>query len=281
MEVQSFPSPRMGLRCGFTLIELLVVIAIIAVLVAILFPVFASARRKAYQAACLSNLRQIGTAITMYIQDYDETEIPWLVDTGLPRNSSARRDRDAWVFLIQPYLKNGAPQRLDNLMPGQNIPPSGIFTCQAFNATKLIQSINAPDCEGPGTVPTNELPPRQYLAHYGISIGYPEYGTGSQQDPYFHLFGTDPVNSKVTGNLAQVNRPAETVFISDAAIYIGNSTNWGILNFWGCEAARAHENGGNHIFLDGHAKYLAGNSQRYLQQDSNGQWFAKYYNFDR
>jgi prepilin-type N-terminal cleavage/methylation domain-containing protein/prepilin-type processing-associated H-X9-DG protein len=60
------PSP------GFTLIELLVVIAVIAILAAILFPVFTQARDKARQAACFSNLRQIGSALTMYFQDYDE-----------------------------------------------------------------------------------------------------------------------------------------------------------------------------------------------------------------
>ena len=59
-------------RTGFTLIELLVVIAIIAILAAILFPVFARAREKARQTSCLSNLKQLGLAVMMYAQDYDE-----------------------------------------------------------------------------------------------------------------------------------------------------------------------------------------------------------------
>src|SRR5262249_52584525 len=59
-------------KAAFTLIELLVVIAVIAVIAAILFPVFGAARDKARQAACLSNLKQIGAALYLYVQDYDE-----------------------------------------------------------------------------------------------------------------------------------------------------------------------------------------------------------------
>src|ERR1051325_2688168 len=77
---------------GFTLIELLVVIAIIALLAAILFPVFAQARDKARQPTCLSNMRQIGTAMLIYLQDYDEF---------YPTVHSG-----AYLVLIQPYVKN-------------------------------------------------------------------------------------------------------------------------------------------------------------------------------
>ena len=92
---------------GFTLIELLVVIAIIAILAAILFPVFAQARAKARQARCLSDTKQIGNAVMMYTQDYDETypvdNTTYLVN-GLPSDSSVVQS--SWVRHLYSYTKN-------------------------------------------------------------------------------------------------------------------------------------------------------------------------------
>ncbi len=82
-------------RTGFTLIELLVVVAIIAILSAILFPVFAQAREKARSVSCLSNVRQIGAAYMMYASDYDGF-LPLTLDS--PGSS--------WTDQCQPYLKN-------------------------------------------------------------------------------------------------------------------------------------------------------------------------------
>lgn len=122
-------------RHAFTLIELLVVIAIIAILAAILFPVFARARERARQTSCLSNLKQLGTATAMYIQDFDQ-RFPgfWWRESGL-------HSGELFPILLQPYIRNHQIFQCpsdnnrwdiwwwdgrDGGRPAQGLPPGGL-----------------------------------------------------------------------------------------------------------------------------------------------------------
>src|SRR5947209_18976018 len=91
-------------KAAFTLIELLVVIAIIAIIAAILFPVFAAARDKARQAACFSNLKQIGYALHMYLEDYHE-RIPPCLRAG-PRRLLDKRGSDRSLLAGEHYSRH-------------------------------------------------------------------------------------------------------------------------------------------------------------------------------
>src|SRR5438105_6999247 len=98
-------------RKGFTLIELLVVIAIIAILAAILFPVFAQAREQARRTSCLSNEKQVAISILMYAQDFDETLVPYRAASRNPFAADSRlgpnvKNVTFYNQLLNPYIKN-------------------------------------------------------------------------------------------------------------------------------------------------------------------------------
>jgi prepilin-type N-terminal cleavage/methylation domain-containing protein/prepilin-type processing-associated H-X9-DG protein len=135
MKIVATPStPRSSVhkKSAFTLIELLVVIAIIAILAAILFPVFAQAREKARAITCISNLKQIGTGTAMYIQDWDET-----YPLGYTWNSSGDQiwGGTMWTISLAPYIQKYGDAG-SNLINGQLVNgtasvyfcPDGIFT---------------------------------------------------------------------------------------------------------------------------------------------------------
>lgn len=168
---------------GFTLIELLVVIAIIAILAAILFPVFAQARAQARKISCLSNQKQLGLGCLMYSQDYDEVLVmgwngrtpPILRDDG-----SVYRTAVPWCTLIQPYVKN-----LDLLQCPDN-PWIADITNGGVNATAR----------------------KQIYSPYGYNYGY--LGDFKGADPSGNgNYLWAPISQ------AGINRPANIIMIAD------------------------------------------------------------------
>lgn len=112
-------------KSGFTLIELLVVIAIIAILAAILFPVFAQAREKARQITCVSNERQIGLGILQYEQDYDEDFPMMHYNDGDSAKCGGSGCEVRWENAVAPYIKNGQVYTYDGYYSGTG----GVWTC--------------------------------------------------------------------------------------------------------------------------------------------------------
>ncbi|HLK61558.1 MAG TPA: DUF1559 domain-containing protein [Chthonomonadaceae bacterium] len=195
---------RRGSNDGFTLIELLVVIAIIAILAAILFPVFAKAREKARQTSCLSNEKQLGLATYMYVQDYDEQFYPhrfncpgpganaicqqYVGNPDAAKFSGGSEERYYWIFLLQPYIKNYQ-----------------VFQCPSNPGAFTPTSGPAPVCSAPGCIGTA----------YG---GQNSYGHNDiYLSPAGAFAGANGQPSPVA--IAAVPRVASTIIISDATYY--------------------------------------------------------------
>jgi len=172
---------RRGRASAFTLIELLVVIAIIAILAAILFPVFAQAREEARKTSCLSNTKQLALGCIMYVQDYDETLVMgwnWTAPGELRDNGAVYRAWTSWTLAIQPYIKN-------------------------------LQVLNCPDNPGNGF----DLTAPNINAHEEIYSGY-----GYNYGYLGNFAGTDPSGLGYLWNpitLAGIARPAQEVMITD------------------------------------------------------------------
>ena len=282
-------------RNAFTLIELLVVIAIIAILAAILFPVFAQAREKARTISCLSNTKQIALAQIQYAQDYDEQIVPFMQNFSHPQNPPAYQAM--WTGLLQPYLKNGVNPSLSATDIGGpkvvSVNATGVFQCPSWNPTAFARGMDSADCDGngtPGSASTGVMPPTFALADYGIaynSVCEVANGCGASNNPVFAYPGAGPQQDSA-GNetgfttlaLAAIVEPARTANIGDGFTgVIPLANNWAIT--FGCESADIHTGGNNFCFLDGHGKYIKGNIQRYETRDADGAYYSTYLTYDR
>ncbi len=242
------------IKHGFTLIELLVVIAIIAILAAILFPVFAQAREKARQVVCLSNSKELATAMAMYTQDYDE-KVVLAIDWN---------DWSIWTDRIQPYMKSW-----------------DIMYCPSGGGNRLPISWNHPQFQWWANW--------RYFVQYGYNASYFNQSNGdcSNIQQNGNAFGP-PIT------LAAINQPSSTIMLAetgqdaepDIPDQLGTNIVYGpggwtdpdtcTYGDWGPFAPDTlwyslngstavtkmgffrprHNGGGNITFADGHSKYM-------------------------
>ena len=268
-------------RKAFTLIELLVVIAIIAILAAILFPVFAQAKMSAKRAADLSNNKQIGLGILMYANDYDDTECPMAQgDWTWPRYQYI-----TWKDCILPYIKNGGkpiPAGDTAYTNNQNF-DGGIFASPTWSQNWANDAeVGSEEANSYGDASTRF--PRAYSLNWTAGfneVGYP----GLVPWPQWWPWETVGTNHGGSGSMTAFNNPAGTMLvgptedpypnISPEKMCYGCSYNGQVQN--GCAdnnpqltEIRSEGNAAmNLVFFDGHAKMVNG----YLSL-SNDVWDA-------
>lgn len=271
-------------KSGFTLIELLVVIAIIAVLAAILFPVFAQAREQARKAACLSNQKQLANAALMYMDDWDgelfHHHEGWVLDDGtqlenLPAsvdgcvgggtgNSQAEKP---WIIFFQPYLKN----RSIGFCPSDTTSRSRLL------ATDLIQfngGIESTDQEPPadselGIAEREHRTIGSYLlnsifthkscryAMEGVLMGFASSAALSGlNNPNVILFSernSEAMNAADNQEYGSVGQDDYDTWAGEAALVQWGSGKYGNQ---GWIRYQRHNGGANYIYADGHVKWL-------------------------
>ncbi len=214
---------------AFTLIELLVVIAIIAILAAILFPVFAQARESARQTVCTSNVRQIGLDIQMYVQDYDENyPIFYAYNTFVPNTNtrawSGDPDHKGVELLLMPYVKN-----------------KPIFKCPDDQGGTALSD---PFYGCPGLASYQAC----YGSSYRFDIGsFTVVANESSENNFYYSY-----SQTVTD--ASFALPSQTRMMRDEMMpWFGINANYGYLPEW---YKQWHYRGGGIVYADGHSKFV-------------------------
>lgn len=239
-------------RSGFTLIELLVVIAIIAILAAILFPVFAQARAAARKASCTSNLKQLALAQQMYIQDYDEQFSYW--DWGKAGINDSWNTADGqgwWMNQTMPYIKN-----------------SGVFACPSD--TRPEDQANG---WGYAVIPGSN-PRRYYRSSYGVSEWLVSIDNSTRRLAAIKEPSSTAMYADAIGPLFNDWDDCGSAYpYGFTRVWFANYDAWGP---WGEQAnyekykKYARHGDGNVIsYVDGHAGYLPNKAWR-VQRDPNG-----------
>jgi len=236
-------TPRRTRTAAFTLIELLVVIAIIAILAAILFPVFAQAREKARAISCLSNQKQIGLAFMMYVQDYDETfpNVGWWdsYDT-----SNKWLGSYSWPLAIIPYHKNTGKSSFLKC-PSDSDHPN-------FSKPEYIEQLIAMKWPGAVAGMTTEqmaqVFPLSYAANYALSAS----GSATPAKGGLALAALSaPASVFLTSEFGRGTAPWTNSQYSVYYTFPGYPnpyTRW--------KAGQRHQGGRNFTFTDGHAKFI-------------------------
>jgi len=254
-------------RKGFTLIELLVVIAIIAILAAILFPVFAQARAKARQTTCLSNLKQIDLSFLMYKQDYDETLPYWSWWYSSDQGGCPRGDRPGackqfgslWLNALYPYEKNAQlyncpTDRNEYSVVNSNLywwtqsnDPTTLVNVYGFERAVINQFLsygsNEPLLNGSYGSPKDSLvdrPASTYLIADSITALSGGYGRPSRSNP------ADPTHNYLLRRIAYANG-CDGTWYADGPV---------ALPAWDDVDCVRHSGGANIGFADGHAKWM-------------------------
>ncbi len=261
-------TPR-GKASGFTLIELLVVIAIIAILAAILFPVFAQAREKARAISCLSNLKECGTGSLMYSQDYDEQVLPeWLNLTDGDVGSYNGQVRDwvrFWPERIQPYLKNynitTCPDAPTDGGPNWPNDPQNHRVGGTLCENDMMSAWDT------GTVRLSQINSPAFSVHFadagsvydaGTTGGWQAWDGGRQG---YLEFDADPDNQKAKYTSMSTGG---NFFNEDRANWGGGSDSYPM-------PYPRHSGMCNVTFFDGHAKAIK-LSQYWLNRNQKPQW---------